>query len=57
MPQPLSQGAPRPIDAKEARIGDMPAYMARPTEAAHPPILIIVAEIFGLNDQLSLIHI
>ncbi|ARN81407.1 dienelactone hydrolase family protein [Methylocystis bryophila] len=52
MPQPLSQGAPRPIDAKEARIGDMPAYMARPTEAAHPPILIIVAEIFGLNDHI-----
>jgi len=30
----------------------MPAYLAKPLEAEHPPILIVVAEIFGLNDHI-----
>jgi carboxymethylenebutenolidase len=52
MPQSLGQSGAPPIEAREARVGDMPAYLAKPLEAVHPPILIVVAEIFGLNDHI-----
>ena len=52
MSQSLGQNAARPIDAREARVGKMPAFVAKPLEAAHPPILIVIAEIFGLNDHI-----
>ena len=51
----MSQSTSRsgaPIDARDARVGDMPVYLAKPLEAAHPPILIVVAEIFGVNDHI-----
>ncbi len=52
MSHSLSQdGAPN-IDAREAHVGEMPAYVAKPADAANPPILIVVAEIFGLNDHI-----
>jgi len=51
MPQSTSRSG-APIDARDARVGDMPVYVAKPLEAAHPPILIVVAEIFGLNDHI-----
>ena len=41
-----------PIDASDERVGDMPAYVAKPAASVHPPILIVVAEIFGLNDHI-----
>jgi len=52
MSQSLGQSGAPPIDARETRVGDMPAYVAKPLDAAHPPILIVVAEIFGLNDHI-----
>jgi carboxymethylenebutenolidase len=52
MSQSSGQSGAPPIDAGETRVGDMRAYMAKPAEAAHPPILIVVAEIFGLNDHI-----
>jgi carboxymethylenebutenolidase len=52
MSQSLGQSGAPPIDAREVRLGDMAAYVAKPLDAAHPPILIVVAEIFGLNDHI-----
>ena len=52
MSQASSQSGAPAIDATEARVGDMPAYVAQPAEAVHPPILIVIAEIFGLNDHI-----
>ena len=52
MVQSLGQSRPSRIDAREARVGDMPAYLAKPAESENPPILIVVAEIFGINDHI-----
>ncbi len=52
MSQSLGQSGAPPIDAREVRVGDMAAYVAKPLDAAHLPILIVVAEIFGLNDHI-----
>ncbi len=52
MSQSLGQSPAPRIDAGDARVGDMPAYLARPAEAENPPILIVVAEIFGINDHI-----
>jgi len=52
MSQSLGQSGAPPIDAREVRLGDMAAYVAKPLDAAHLPILIVVAEIFGLNDHI-----
>ncbi|MFY9658695.1 MAG: dienelactone hydrolase family protein [Methylocystis sp.] len=41
-----------PIDAIDSRVGDMPVYAAKPADSVQPPILIVVAEIFGLNDHI-----
>jgi len=47
---PAQSGAP--IDARDARVGDMPVYVAKPAHSVQAPILIVVAEIFGLNDHI-----
>lgn len=41
-----------PIDARDARVGDLPIYVAKPAASVHSPILIVVAEIFGLNEHI-----
>jgi carboxymethylenebutenolidase len=51
MSQLATQIGPR-IDARDARVGDMPVYVANPAASVRPPILIVVAEIFGLNDHI-----
>lgn len=33
--------------------GDMPAYYARPTGVAHPPIILVAMEIFGLHEYIK----
>jgi carboxymethylenebutenolidase len=42
------------LDAGDAKIkvsgGDMPAYYARPAGVAHPPIVVVCMEIFGLHE-------
>jgi carboxymethylenebutenolidase len=45
------------LDAGDTKIkvsdGDMPAYYARPTGVAHPPIILVAMEIFGLHEYIK----
>ena len=42
------------LDAGDAKVqvagGDMPVYYARPAGVAHPPIILVLMEIFGLHE-------
>src|SRR5580704_9403327 len=42
------------LDAGDAKIavpgGDMPIYYARPAGVAHPPIVLVCMEVFGLHE-------
>ena len=39
------------LEAQELRIGDMPAYFAKPAGGSDLPIVLIAQEIFGLNEH------
>src|SRR5215472_5820536 len=40
------------IEAEDIRIGEIPGYEARPTGAGPFPIVLVVQEIFGINDYI-----
>lgn len=40
------------LDAGEIRLGDIPAYQAKPQGAASVPIVLVVPEIFGLHEHI-----
>lgn len=45
------------IDAGDVKVkvadGDMPAYVARPSGVANPPVIIVAMEIFGLHEYIK----
>src|ERR1700727_2270983 len=45
------------LDAGDTKIkvsdGEMPIYYARPTGVAHPPIILVAMEIFGLHEYIK----
>jgi carboxymethylenebutenolidase len=36
-----------------AKVGDMPAYFARPEGVANPPVILVAMEIFGLHEYIK----
>src|SRR6516164_4128276 len=45
------------LNAGETKIavsdGEMPAYFARPANAANPPVILVAMEIFGLHEYIK----
>jgi carboxymethylenebutenolidase len=40
------------IDARDARAGDLPVYIAKPRGTSGLPVVVVIAEIFGLNPHI-----